>query len=118
LVGGEEGVGQDVRCPSCEQQLTAPVGRFAGIVNVVVYVAALDTERRTAFLDHPDEHVPGGWFAQLDDDSALFWRRCLVHAIYLLQVPAQRTESANLVAIARAVARQVSANRSFTPQRD
>jgi hypothetical protein len=128
LIAGGDGVETSVRCRSCANELPVPAGRFVGIVNVVSYVADLEPARRTALLqalqtvgavpDRPTVADFGGladWFTELADDGAFFWRSCLLQAIHL--VPEQRGHSPNAIAIAREVARQAGASRSFVPRR-
>jgi len=105
------------------------VGRFAAIVNVVMFVTELGPAHGSALQEAlqtvgvvPDRSPDlmsvcglGEWFAGLNDDAAFFWRRCLVQTIQLLP-PREKGGRHNTVAAAREVARHIAATRSFTPR--
>lgn len=121
----------EVACPSCGAAVRPAAGRFAGIVNVVRFVADLPQPRRTALhaalqpdrrRDHETAEAPADlrwlteWLANHDMATSTFWRRCLVLATQLVPVGDQLLDEPRLLGIAREVARQAGASQSFTPR--
>jgi hypothetical protein len=125
---GPEGV--TAACPTCGTDLPRPVGRFAGIVNVVSFVAGLPAGRRKALQAglHPGEPMsdepPSSadlawadhWLAHHDVPGTLYWRRCLVLAVHLLPPTLALIDQQQVFAVAREVARQAGGNQSFSPR--
>jgi hypothetical protein len=120
----------EVACPNCGTPVQLAVGRFAGIVSVVRFIAALGQPRRAALIaalqpertheppaaDKPELGWLTDWLTNHDVATSTFWRRCLILAIQLTPNTGELTEP-RLLATAREVARQAGTGQSFTPRR-
>jgi hypothetical protein len=121
----------ELPCPVCGTPVHPAVGRFAGIVSVVRFVADLSQPRRSALMAalqperHHDQPVDGSpelkwlteWLANHDVATSLYWRRCLILALQLTPISQAGIPEVRLLAAAREVARQAGASQSFAPRR-
>ena len=122
--------GQTAPCPACGAEVRFPVGRFAGIVSVVSFVAALPPGRRQALQAglHPDEpprdEAPttadlawaNNWLIHHEITASPYWRRCLVLATHLLSGTEESIDQQQVFAVARDIAQQSGGNQSFAPR--
>jgi hypothetical protein len=118
-------------CPACGSDVTPPVGRFAGIVNVVSFVARLLPGRRQALQaalhpgEPPRDEAPtsadlawiNNWLSHHEITASLYWRRCLVLAAHLLPTTPEPIDQQQVFAVARDIAQQAGGNQSFAPRR-
>ncbi len=121
----------DAACPNCGAAVRAVVGRFAGIVSVVRFVAGLSQPRRVALIAAlmPERHRDDtsessgelrwltGWLENHDVATSTFWRRCLIVAIQLTGDDETAMTESRLMATAREVAQRAGASQSFMPRK-
>jgi hypothetical protein len=118
-------------CPVCGTDVAAPAGRFAGIRNLVAWVAILTVPQRTrleqwltwddAKLHLQDENSDLESVRRrlnaLDLGTSLFWRQCFVFAVQEVAVrPSFTGDEASITELARAVAQRALSVRSYEPR--
>ncbi|MDX6286427.1 MAG: hypothetical protein QOG53_1912 [Frankiales bacterium] len=121
-----------VSCPECTVAVPTPAGRFAGIRNLVAWVAVMTADQR-AHLEHwltwdearlhqevkDDDELESvrRRLAALDLASSPFWRQCFVFAVQeVVARPSFTAAEASITELARAVAQRALTIRSYEPR--
>ena len=121
-----------VSCPECTVAVAAPAGRFAGIRNLVAWVAVMTPDQRTRLEqwltwdearlheevpDDEDLEAVRRRLTALDLGSSLFWRQCFVFAVQeVVARPSFTADDPSITELARAVAQRALTIRSYEPR--